>query len=391
MLQLISIRSLRRASRVSVQQTLKANRYYSTRFGYTLSRCLVFSNFGQPDKVLKLHSYSIPPPYDDIINVKFIASPINPADINQIEGVYPEKPEFTLGLGTGEKSAVPGNEGLVQVISCGSKVDPSIRPGQWAIMSGPNFGTWRTYAQARKSNLIMLPNIEGVSPIQAATASVNPSTAYRMLKDFAELGAGDYFVQNAANSGVGRSAIQIGKEWGFKSINIVRDRPGIDELKEELRAMGGTEVITEAEARDRRYIAQITGGQPVKLALNCVGGESATNLTRILGHGGHLVTYGAMAKLPLSIPASALIFKNIHCHGFWISAWSKKNEVARYEMITDIFDWVRDGKFKDIPYETIQWSEDTELEKLMDPIRKGISEYSGRKGIFVMEETGNPS
>ncbi|KAK6518498.1 mitochondrial 2-enoyl thioester reductase, variant 2 [Arthrobotrys conoides] len=265
------------------KHVLRASRHYSTRFGYAHSRCLVFSNFGQPEKVLKLHSYSVPPPYDDIINVKFIASPINPADINQLEGVYPEKPEFTLELGTGDKSAVPGNEGLVEIVSCGSKVNPSIRPGQWAIMSGPNFGTWRTYAQAREANLILIPDKEGLSPIQAATVSVNPSTAYRMLKDFAGLEPGDYFVQNAANSGVGRSAIQIGRLWGLKSINIIRDRPGIEKLKEELRTIGGTEVITEAEAKDRRTMARITGGQPVRLALNCVGGESATNLARILG------------------------------------------------------------------------------------------------------------
>ncbi|KAK6501075.1 mitochondrial 2-enoyl thioester reductase [Arthrobotrys musiformis] len=375
---------LRRAG--LVKRILATRRQYSSRFGYEHSRCLVFSNFGQPEKVLKLHSYSIPPPYDDIINVRFIASPINPADINQIEGVYPEKPEFTLGLGTGEKSAVPGNEGLVEIVSCGSRVNPSIRPGQWAIMSGPNFGTWRTYAQAKESNLIIIPDREGISPLQAATVSVNPSTAYCMLKYFAGLGSGDYFIQNAANSGVGRSAIQIGRLWGFKSINIVRDRPDIDRLKEELRLLGGTEVITETEAKDRRYMAKITEGRSIKLALNCVGGESATNLARILGHNGHLITYGAMSKSPFSVPASALIFKNIHCHGFWISAWSKRNEAAKSQMIRDILSWVRDGEFTDIPYEITKWSGDTELETLMEPVKRGISEYSGRKGIFLMDE-----
>ncbi|KAF3196507.1 mitochondrial 2-enoyl thioester reductase [Orbilia oligospora] len=253
-------------------------------------------------------------------------------------------------------------------------------------MSGPNFGTWRTYAQAREANLLMIPEKEGISPVQAATVSVNPSTAYRMLNDFAGLEPGDYFVQNAANSGVGRSAIQIGRLWGLKSINIVRDRPGIQKLKEELRSLGGTEVITEAEAKDRRSMAKMTGGQPVKLALNCVGGESATNLARILGRDGHLVTYGAMSKLPFSVPASALIFKNIHCHGFWISAWSKGNETAKTQMIMDILGWIRDGKFRDIPYEITKWSEATGLETLMEPVKRGISEYSGRKGIFLMED-----
>ncbi|EPS36506.1 hypothetical protein H072_9945 [Dactylellina haptotyla CBS 200.50] len=364
-----------------------AARYYATRFGYALSRCLVFSNYGQPEKVLSLHSYSIPPPYGDNLIVKFLASPINPADVNQIEGVYPEKPEFTRELGTSGESAVPGNEGLVQIISCGSRVNSSIRPGQWAIMSGPNFGTWRTYAAAKESDLIMLPNKEGISQLDAATVSVNPSTAYRMLRDYGNLQQNDYFIQNGANSGVGRSAIQMANIWGFKSINIVRNRPGIEELKKELVDIGGTAVLTEEEAKDKNRIAEATNGEPIKLALNCVGGESATNLVRVLGKGGHLVTYGAMAKKPLCLSASALIFKDLHFHGFWISAWSKENQAAKSAMILEILEWIRNGEFKSPPYDVTTWSDDTKLRSLIDAVNKGISEFSGRKGIFLMNET----
>ncbi|KAJ6262820.1 Zeta-crystallin [Drechslerella dactyloides] len=304
-----------------------------------------------------------------------------------IEGVYPSKPRFTDSLGTGESSAVPGNEGLVEIVSCGSKVGPSIRAGQWAVMAGPGFGTWRTYASAKPSDLIMVPNKEGISAVQAATVSVNPATAYRMLKDFGDLQEGDFFIQNAANSGVGRSAIQIGRIRGLKSINVVRDRPGIDELKTELKALGGTEVLTEEEARDKGRIADLTGGRPIKLALNCVGGESATNLARTLGHGGHLVTYGAMAKRPLTLPAGLLIFKDIHSHGFWISAWSDRNPGAKSEMIVELLEWMRQGEFRDLPYEVTTWSDSTEVDTLLNAVRKGISEFAGKKGIFVMKDT----
>ncbi|KAF3901906.1 Zeta-crystallin [Orbilia brochopaga] len=354
----------------------------------SLTRAAKFVNATVPKSGKRqLHSHSIPPAYDDNITVKFLASPINPADINQIEGVYPSKPRFTESLGTGENSAIAGNEGLVEILSCGSKVDPSIRPGQWAIMAGPGFGTWRTYASAKASDLITLPNKEGISPVQAATVSVNPATAYRMLKDFGDLQKGDFFIQNAANSGVGRSAIQIARIRGIKSINIVRDRPGIGELKAELKGLGGTEILTEEEARDRTRIAGITDGRSIKLALNCVGGESATNLARNLGHGGHLVTYGAMAKRPLSLPAGLLIFKDIRSHGFWISAWSDKNPGAKSEMVVEILEWMRQGEFRDLPYEVTPWSDNTELDTLLDVIKKGISEFSGKKGIFVMKDT----
>ncbi|KAF3927624.1 hypothetical protein AA313_de0209658 [Arthrobotrys entomopaga] len=223
-------------------------RGYATRFGYAVARCLTFANYGQPEKVLSV--------------------------ADQPRRYQP---------GTAENTAVAGNEGLVQIVSRGSKVNPSIRVGQWALMANPSFGTWRTYALAKESDLIMIPNREGLSPVDAATVSVNPSTAYRMLQDFGNLQEGDYFIQNAANSSVGKSAIQIAKIWGFHSINIVRDRPNIEELKEELLSLGGTVVLTEEEVRDKARVSKITGGKPIKLALNCVGGKSAMNIARLLG------------------------------------------------------------------------------------------------------------
>jgi NADPH:quinone reductase-like Zn-dependent oxidoreductase len=44
-------------------------------------------------------------------------------------------------------------------------------------------------------------------------------------------------------------------------------------------------------------------------------------MVRLLGNDAHLVSYGAMAKQPLSIPTSTFIFKNLTCHGFWQRQW----------------------------------------------------------------------
>lgn len=41
--------------------------------------------------------------------------------------------------------------------------------------------------------------------VTAATISVNPCTAYRMLKDFESLKPGDCVIQNGGNSAVGQS------------------------------------------------------------------------------------------------------------------------------------------------------------------------------------------
>jgi mitochondrial enoyl-[acyl-carrier protein] reductase / trans-2-enoyl-CoA reductase len=85
--------------------------------------------------------------------------------------------------------------------------------------------------------------------VEAATMSVNPCTAYRMLKDFVPLKSGDVVIQNGANSAVGQCVIQMCRAEGIKSVNIVRNRPDVDQLKRELQDLGADFVLTEEELR----------------------------------------------------------------------------------------------------------------------------------------------
>lgn len=88
-----------------------------------------------------------------------------------------------------------------------------------------------------------------VGIVEAATITVNPCTAYRMLKDFVNLKPGDTVIQNGANSACGQNVIQLCKAWGINSVNIVRNRENIDELKCFLMDLGATQVLTEEELR----------------------------------------------------------------------------------------------------------------------------------------------
>ena len=58
------------------------------------------------------------------------------------------------------------------------------------------------------------------------------------------------------------------------------------------------------------------------VALNCVGGVQTAKMAALLKPRGALVTYGAMARQPVQLSAAALIFEDVHAHGFWMSRWS---------------------------------------------------------------------
>jgi trans-2-enoyl-CoA reductase len=55
-----------------------------------------------------------------------------------------------------------------------------------------DLGTWRTEMVVDHEQIDKLPRYEMMTPLEAAILSVNPCTAYRMLKDFVNLEPGKY-------------------------------------------------------------------------------------------------------------------------------------------------------------------------------------------------------
>jgi NADPH:quinone reductase-like Zn-dependent oxidoreductase len=70
-----------------------------------------------------------------------------------------------------------------------------------------------------------------------------------------------------------------------------------------------------------------------KLTVKAQGGKETTTMLKFIGEDGHLVSYGAMSKKPLSLPTSAFIFKNLIAHGFWQSQWYLDRSIAEREKL----------------------------------------------------------
>ncbi|KIW47927.1 uncharacterized protein PV06_00576 [Exophiala oligosperma] len=383
-------RSSRRTQPLNNQQRAVSS------YGYEQAKALVYSKYGEPQDVLSLHGHSISPASGTNVVIRMLVAPINPADVNQIQGVYPAKGEMSTTLGTSEPSAVAGNEGVAEVISTGSGVK-TLNKGDWVIMKSTGLGTWRTHMAIDEGKLLKIDDKQGLSPLQVGTVSVNPCTAYRMLLDSAKWGfrGDEWFIQNGANSGVGRAAIQLGKEWGFKSLNVIRGREDKTEeakLKQDLYDIGATKVITEEELMGREIRDQIKewthgGREQIKVGLNCVGGKPATALAKFLSPGSTMVTYGAMSKQPLTLPASLLIFKEIGFSGFWVSKWSDRHPDQKKQTVEDVLRLTREGKFKDIPVQECKWGWKTEVDTLKAAVQGTLGGFRPGKGVFVFEET----
>ena len=357
-----------------------------------------------------LHTHSISPTLPArAVLVRTLAAPINPADINTIQGTYGSPPAFTSLIGTAAPSAVPGNEGCAEVVAVGEGVK-TLQRGDWVVPMRSGAGTWRTHALVEEADAALLRvEPEGLTPAQVATVSVNPSSAFRLLRDFVDLlglsvrtyaaggaGGGAWFVQNGANSAVGRAAIQLGRLWGLRSINVVRRRESdadTDALKAELRDLGATLVVTEDEFQGRGFADRLRdectrgGREPLMLGLNCVGGRSALALAKCLDPGATLVTYGAMSRQPVSLPTGLLIFKDLTFKGFWLSRVNERDRDGKRKTIEELLDLMRTGKFKTGPVDEVPWNWETKEDELKAAVSGTLGGFRKGKGLFVFGET----
>ncbi len=270
-----------------------------------------------------------PRPAPDQLLVQMRAAPINPADLNQIEGKYPVRPELP---------ATPGFEGAGVVVDAGGNA--STIPAGTVVILPHNLGTWREAVAVRTSDLVAVP--PEIDPVHAAMLKINPMTAWRLLHDYVEINRGEWVIQNAANSAAGRAVIQISRELGYKTVNIVRRA----ELIDELCAEGGDVVLVDGENL-RDEVKHATSGAPIRFGLNAVGGESALRLANCLAPESTLVTFGAMSLQPLRIPNGLLIFKDLRFRGIWINKWYDNATMQeRMDAFRSLFEMAKRGLLK---------------------------------------------
>ena len=127
---------------------------------------IVYEKHGNPADVLRIITQPWPEPAPDEAVVQMLAAPINPADLNAIEGKYPGRKEVPV---------TPGFEGAGTIVDLGSDVK-NIARGALVILPH-NIGTWRDALAVKANELIAVP--PEIEPVQAAMLKINPMTAWR--------------------------------------------------------------------------------------------------------------------------------------------------------------------------------------------------------------------
>ena len=247
--------------------------------------------------------------------LEMLAAPIHPSDVLTITGHYGLLPPLP---------AVGGNEGVGRVVAHGPGV---VAPAIGTVVMLPlGAGTWSSHVVATAATLVALP--AGVDPVQLSMLAVNPATALLLLTDLVPLEAGDWVLQNAANSAVGGYLTQLAAARGLRTVNVVRREAALAELT----VPAGSVALVDGPDLAAR-VAEATGGARVRLAIDAVGGGATERLAQALAPGGTVVVYGAMSGEAAKVSAASLIFRDVTVRGFWLASWFRTATPARMQAV----------------------------------------------------------
>jgi len=291
-----------------------------------LAKALLYKEHGDPQKVVEyVENYRPSRPKEGQVVVKMLCGALSLNDMQSIRGSSPH-------ASAGTDPVVPGYEGVGVVAHPGNS---SFQRGDWVVPAKPGFGTWRSEAVCDASSLMKIN--KDIAPEIAACLPVGPVTAVCLLEDFVTLEQGDVVIVNGGSGIVAQTFVQLCAMRGVKAISVIRDRDLDDQVEiiERSKRDGAYIVVTENELQTPRFRELISDLPAPKLALNGSGGASATNVARLLGENGTLVTYGNASGQPVFIPTSLLLFKNIKMKSFHYERWMEKTSLEERQNLLD--------------------------------------------------------
>ena len=203
------------------------------------------------------------------VRVSVLATPIHPSNLLKIAGQYgiaPNLPE------------TPGTEGVGEVVEIGSDVQ-KLSVGQRV------FHCWLQYLATRGGWTRRIVYTIASSRGYSTTVDVDDQSDYMLCAysmDLSTLKEGDWVIQNAANSAVGTYLIQIAKERGIRTLNIVRRQSAVARLEE----LGATHVLVDGPDLVEQ-VRKVTNGEPIRLGIDAVGGKAFSKMVETLSFRGY--------------------------------------------------------------------------------------------------------
>ena len=262
--------------------------------------------WGEPE-TMKLEEVAAPEPGPLDVRIRTRAGALNFFDILQVQGKYQDKPPFPF---------TPGAEAAGVVDAVGSEVH-QFAPGD-AVMAFTWGGGMAEAALAKASWTFRIPH--GMEFETAAGMPIVFHTSWYALRHRAALMPGEWLLVHAGASGVGMSAIQIGKALGARVIATA----GSPEKLNFALAQGAEHAL---DYRDNAWVDEVTRitGNGADVIYDPVGGDVFDLSTKCIANHGRLLVIGfASGRIP-TIQANRILLKDMSVVGVFWGSYARRN------------------------------------------------------------------
>ena len=304
---------------------------------------------GDPE-VLKLHSMPVPEPGPGEVLIKVAAAGVNRPDMMQRKGLYPPPPGAT---------DVPGLEVSGTVVSVGQNVSkPPINSEVCALVT---CGGYAEYCLAAAS--ICLPVPEKISLVNAAGIPETFFTVWTNVFKRGQLKAGESLLVHGGSSGIGTTAIQLGKAFGA----TVYTTAGTSDKCEFCNNLGADAAINYREQDFSEEIKRLTEGKGVNVILDMVGGPYFPKNIRLLADEGRLVQIALMQGSKAEVDFRSLLLKRVTLTGSTLRPRSveEKTKIAQ-ALQKNVWPLLESGAIRPIIHETFPLKQASEAHRLME-------------------------
>ena len=268
-------------------------------------KTLQLSSFGEPTDIVELAETASADPGPGQLAVAIEAATINPSDLMLIRGVYGVRPELPAALGA---------EGVGRVVAVGEGIDTARIGERVLIVPTLEQATWRAQTIVDEPNAVAV-DADG-DPVQLAMLGINPITAHSLLHGYVKLAPGAWVAQTGASSATAGYVLALARHAGLSTLNVVRRA----ESAKSLLDAGADVVLVEGDDLADQA-ADAIGDARLELIIDGVAGEPVAQLAPLSKNGGHIVSYTARNRQPLSVSVLDLIFHGLNVHGYWLNLW----------------------------------------------------------------------
>lgn len=263
-------------------------------------RAVEITSYGLPD-VLRLGERPVPVPGAGELLIRVAASGVNRPDVLQRTGHYPVPPGA---------SDIPGLEvaGVVEGGDAAAMKQAGIKVGDrvCALVAGGG------YAELCVAPVVQcLPVPHGLSDAEAASLPETFFTVWSNVFDRGRLQKGETLLVQGGTSGIGVTAIQLGKAMGATVIVTA----GSDEKCAACLALGADHAVNYNTEDFVEAVKRITDGAGVDVILDMVAGDYVARELACLAEDGRLVIIAVQGGVKSEINAGQVLRRRLTVTG----------------------------------------------------------------------------